>query len=733
MNIETIISHIARTDELLESHRLGAALESLSPVIPGNPTLGNEFSALRETYRLMARYSLDGADDPQRTYIFNDLSERTRTLARSILRDFRLNDGDNTLYFSTLRYVSSATDSADSIISRILSCNRQLDMAVMSSADIPKDEISGRPLVPMLEEAETQLFNRVWVEYPMSQDTSDNLTEYFANPAVKSHQKEHLVSAILLGELDWHDERRLMSLANIYGNLSYQTPLRMKALVSLIISIWHHRGRQMTRGFKDRFSSLTDTPGWDNDVKAVWMELVRARDTERVTRKIKDELIPEIMKLRPDIEKRLGKTQGDDVTPMEENPEWQEILENSGLSKKLKELSEIQENGGDIMMGTFGHLKTFPFFRDVANWFLPFHAGHSVVSGGHGAELTFFEALESTQTLCDNDKYSLACAFAMMPASQRDMFRAQLAGHEAQMAEMLAGNASGANRRNCSVIAKYVQNLYRFFKLFRRKNEFHDIFSAPVNLASLPALAATLGDPSVMELVAEFYFNRGYWNEALELFIRLDESSQPSATRFQKMGYCCQHSGNFHGALKYYQQSELLKSDSLWTLQRIAACQRSLSMFEEALATYRRIETEKPDDATASLMAGHCLLALNRYSEALKSYFKVDFLEPERKRALRPIAWTLLLTGEYDRSRIYYDKILSDSPNENDYLNCGHLEMLSGNFRNAVRCYSKSMSLMDNSFKRFNEAFSADMCILEQAGVDPVVIGIVRDAVESDK
>ena len=48
------------------------------------------------------------------------------------------------------------------------------------------------------------------------------------------------------------------------------------------------------------------------------------------------------------------------------------MMERSGLAEKLKEMSEIQEEGGDVMMGTFEHLKTFPFFSEPANWFLPF-------------------------------------------------------------------------------------------------------------------------------------------------------------------------------------------------------------------------------------------------------------------------------------------------------------------------------------------------------------------------
>ena len=76
-----------------------------------------------------------------------------------------------------------------------------------------------------------------------------------------------------------------------------------------------------------------------------------------------------MMKLRPEIEK-LGRKPLDPEA-MEENPEWAELLDKSGISDKLKELQEIQEDGGDVMMVTFSKLKTFPFSTTYQTGFCP--------------------------------------------------------------------------------------------------------------------------------------------------------------------------------------------------------------------------------------------------------------------------------------------------------------------------------------------------------------------------
>lgn len=42
-------------------------------------------------------------------------------------------------------------------------------------------------------------------------------------------------------------------------------------------------------------------------------------------------------------------------------------------------MSELQLEGADVYMSTFAALKSYPFFREVQNWFYPFSKQHSSV------------------------------------------------------------------------------------------------------------------------------------------------------------------------------------------------------------------------------------------------------------------------------------------------------------------------------------------------------------------
>ena len=88
---------------------------------------------------------------------------------------------------------------------------------------------------------------------------------------------------------------------------------------------------------------------------------------------------------------------------------------------------------------------------------------------------------------------------------------------------------------------------------------------------------------------------------------------------------------------------------------------------------------------------GHCLLQAGHIDEALKCYYKVEYLDEKSNRALRPIAWCEFELGNYEQSRKYYNKVISNNPNAQDYMNFGHLELASKNLSLALSLYANSI------------------------------------------
>lgn len=715
-------------ESLLSRGLISEALDALERSAAGNVSrhIRDDVARAREAYSLMTRYALDGAADPSRADVYADICASIRDLA-AMLRRERLAVESPRLYFSTLRTERLQPDAS---VSAAIEEYRQLIMrrneALMLGQPDPADE-SGILLSTRIDMAERQLFNRLWTTHPLSPADADATDALIASPAMPPEAAQLAVAALMAGELEWHDDRRIVSLVKAYG--SADTAVSVKALCALLASLWIHRRRPMRRMALDALATAADSPRWTTDMRMAFLQFIRARDTERVNRRIRDEIIPDLMKLKPDLEKRLRDSRSPvDPASFDDNPEWEEMLDKSGIKDRLKEISEMQEEGTDVMMSTFGTLKSFPFFSDIHHWFIPFRSDHpSVVPAGNDEWKTFVDVIASSSFLCDNDKYSLACAFSMMPSDKRGLLLTQFRMQNVSLAELKASTLTTADTDRETMANRWIQSLYRFYKLFRRKGDFDDIFSEPLNPLDIPQLSATFNDTDTLNLAAEFYFKRGYWDEARHLFERLSAISPATPQRLQKIGHCLQRTGDIAGAIERYEHAELLDGGNLWTLRRLGACHRLAGNPSAALPYLQRVADARDTDVNAAMALGHCLTELGRYSEAASQYYKVEFHDPESGKARRPLAWVMMLSGEYDKAREYYSRLLADHPSATDYLNAGHLDLLCGRYADATDRYLLAIHGMDADTSTFTASFEADLPLLTARGTDPLMARIVLD------
>lgn len=715
-------------ESLLSRGLISEALDALERGAAGGESrhIRDRVAQVREAYGLLTRYALDGAADPSRADVYDDICASIRDIAATLRRQ-RLSADSPKLYFSTLRTERMQPESSvESVVAEYTRLISEKNESLMLGMPDPADN-AGIRLSTRIDMQEKRLFNIIWTSHPLGRDDASAIDALIASPAMPTTSVQLAVAALMAGELEWHDDQRIISLVKAYG--SSDTAVSVKALCALLASLWVHRRRPMRRKAIDALAAAADSQRWAKDMRMAFLQFIRARDTERVNRKIHDEIMPDLMKMQPDLEKRLRDTHNPiDPSTFEDNPEWEEMLENSGIKDRLKEISEMQEEGTDVMMGTFGTLKSFPFFNDIHHWFIPFTPDHpSVAHEGSDEWKAFVDVVASAAFLCDNDKYSLACAFSMMPADRRDILLSQFRMQNVNLAELKASTLTTSDTDRETTANRWIQSLYRFYKLFRRKGEFEDIFDEPLNPLDIPLLSDTFNDADTLGLAAEFYFRRGYWDEACNMFERLTTIAPATPQMLQKIGHCMQRKGDISGAIACYEHAELLDAENLWTLRRLGACHRIAGNPAAALPYLQRVADKCPDDLPAALALGHCLTELGRYTEATAQYYKVEFHDPESGKARRPLAWALMLSGEYDKARSYYSRLLSDNPSATDFLNAAHLDLLTGRYADAADRYLLAVQGMEFDTGAFTKAFEADMPLLSSRGVDPLMSRIVLD------
>jgi hypothetical protein len=214
-----------------------------------------------------------------------------------------------------------------------------------------------------------------------------------------------------------------------------------RALTGLIFSLYYYNNRIL---LYPEITSMITKLGKDRNFREhcrlIVLQIIRSRETENLSRKLNEEILPKVAKLKPRIEEKLDL---DNILPGdqygEKNPDWSDMFKDSeDIFRTMEELTKLQMEGADVYMSAFSNLKHFDFFKDFKNWFLPFYPDHEVfneifhdeVLGPGTDELA--EALYKTPFICNSDKYSLILNLKYLPSSQKTMmlkvFRLELDG-----------------------------------------------------------------------------------------------------------------------------------------------------------------------------------------------------------------------------------------------------------------------------------------------------------------
>ena len=634
------------------------------------------------------------------------------------------------LYYETLRMERKYPRSLEALLEAYRECADKTALFYELPAD-KRDSDQERTLLMEKEKAANAVFKHIWVTFPVTADEAGTLDKLFADADATAEIKELAMAATMLSLLEHYSEHLLLSLLDLYAaNAFNDASLSMKALCCALIAMHCHRETiKHSSAISLRIANIADSERGRRDIMTVFLQFIRSRSTERISQKVRDELVPKLMKLSPEMRRKMRDGFSDDIEEMAKNPDWQEMLNESGITDKMQELSRMQAEGSDVFLSSFARLKSFPFFNDVANWFVPFTPRHSsifrVFAGNSGSML--LSMVDRTGAFCDSDKFSFALSVATMPDQHRSMMMAQFDEQQEQVINEMAGSLPNPDKQRENIANKYVQSLYRFFNLFRSRNDFYNPFSTRLNLIDVPFVSDALSDTKSLRLIAEFYFSMQCYTDALSTFGKVLKQDSPTASDYQKTGYCHEQLKQYVLATADYEKVELLKPNDVWTLKHLALCYRAVNDTEKAIANYKRAETLQPDNVALANNIANCLLEGGRIEEALKYFFKVDYLASKGERTMRPIAWCSFLIGNYSQSVDYYNRIIAKQPGANDYINRGHALLCSGQVKDAVASYMDAVHKTAGSevLKTLDDARH----YLLDAGVDKLTIALIFDKI----
>jgi tetratricopeptide (TPR) repeat protein len=731
MDISNIKIKQQNINTFIENKQLKQAIDSVKELASAqqNWAITEKISELETNYRYMLHYFIEGQKDPEQKRVYEQLVRDIYAIADDAVENIKLKNCSS-IFFDKMRTFNvrppMSIDEYKNAISRQIDTFSFIDLL----NDSPDKETRIKQTANEHENTVKSLFYTLFASPRANADFIVAMNAFLNEPLTPTEDKCMLISALTMNVLQRFDARKINFLLDACRH--EETEISIRAIVG-IIPIFQLYGTRwhLYPDCVHRLKLLADDNVFSRRLITTIIEFIQAHETEKITKKLTEEILPEMMKLSPIIGKKIKLDEWMSEGGFDEkNPEWQKILDESGVSNKLQEFSEMQLSGADVFHSAFSNLKSYPFFNEMSNWFLPFNAQSSHFQhllSDHSDGNLLINGLAGVDIMCNSDKYSFCLSIMVMPEQVRKMMISQLSAEGAELKKMREEDfAIEPHQKEDSLIKCYIQDIYRFFKLFVRHSEFTDIFALPLDYHRISAFQSIVSQPQHLEQIALYYFEKNNFNEALCAYTILAESGSRKSETWQKIGYCKQMLGDIEGALDAYLHADLMEEKNTWVMGRLAHCYRVLKQPETALEYYRRLEQIRPNDLNTQLNIGHCYLELKQYDEALNCYFKVELLDNSNTRAWRSVAWCAFLSCKFDVARNYYTQIIAKKPNAHDFLNAGHVSLCLDNTKQAVEFYLQSLQMAEN-FDLFLQMLDDDRDVLREAGVDLEILPIVLD------
>lgn len=645
-SVEKALADGCLLDALCAMEGLAANLESSD--------LMDQVGTLKQAYSLLLDYYAKGVDDPERYRLHRQFVNQTYELLDVAGREMILGEGA-AHYAAVWRLLQKACQ-----VSRF--------------ADVEHIACDYRRLFEMAWTA--PLWNAS--DYEAAHARLKTVDEFDANV---------LVSGVMMGGLQVFDFLRLKWLLDIAAQRDRSLQVRALVGVILVCRKWGHRV-SCYPALEKQMELLTELAGVKTLLQAIQMQFVLTAETEQIEKSLREEILPEMMKKARESKGRLGTDLQDGFAGLDINPEWEADGQPSVLGKKMRELSEMQRKGADVFMGSFKMLKQqYPFFNVAVNWFCPFSWNHPDLNFSGQSLNPLLTKILGEGNLCDSDRYSFALFLRDLPKSHHEMMRQQFDAAIGEHGAEILGKSPDSDGEKMILVRSYIQNLYRFFHLFRYRRTKDNPFDSIVSLLDIPAWGVLLSDEAVVRRLADFAFGEKCYSVAQSYYEWLPDSAEV----LQKIGFCHQAGKRYDEAVAAYEKAHLLESGSAWTLRQMGTCYRNLGDFKRALECYEELEKVDSENVRLLLQLSECYLALKKYDKVFEKLYKADYLSPQGGIALQALAWCSLVTGKLEQAMKYYKKILDKSPTTSDYYNAGHAAWLSGDVVSALEYYHASL------------------------------------------
>lgn len=714
MNVDEILSSAINN---LMDKRLDVAIELLEQLYVQRPTLigHSELEAVKNDYQLMVDYMERGFTDDKRASLYLSLLQRLYRVAADLEISWRCKNV--IVYVDAFRisdHLNTSHDFIRSVLESFVS-----DVAMLSLLPEAERTEKAKDLYDRHQVFVNRLFNTLWTSCQWSDDDSEFYAGLMLSPMVDVVDQQLLVSAVTLGAMNQFDINKFKALTTVYQQ-STDERVRQRALVGWVLSVFE--GMDIFPEQDKIIRKLCENKDTIRELYALQIQFFYSQDTEKDNEKLQRDIMPYLVDGSNITIGRLGIVEKEEDSLENILNQDAEDKRMEQMEEKVRKMMEMQKQGSDIYFGGFRQMKRFPFFNDLANWFTPFYIDHPALRTTieRIGQPNILQTITNQGNFCESDKYSLAFAMEsiinQIPGNIKEMM-----GSEGVFDPM----GTTLDKSNPTYICRaYIQDLYRFFRLYRSSNELinpfidnhKSSFVADTFFFVYKSFIGTGLDEYKMRLALYLYKHKN-----MDKLVELMSTFHVEDTNYNiLMGYINLYFGKPDVAYQIFNMVLQEDTENQWALKGMARAAMDCEDYDTAEHTYSQLLRLEPDNINYAVKRCVTLLKTERYAEAREELFRLDYQYPDNMNVKRVFAWTMLLDKSLDKASQLYDRILSDAPMAEDYLNSGYCWWAKGNIGQAKNSFQAWITMTKGNKDRLLEEIRNDQKVLDLYGITEI-------------
>lgn len=711
MNVEEILS---KAINCLMDRRLSNAIEVLEQLYVQRPSLmgHSEFEAIKTDYQLMVDYMGRGFSDSHRESLYSTLLQRLYRVAADLEISWRCkNVSAYVNSFRVIDHLNTSHDFVRTVLESFVSDIAMLSLQLEETREQKSTELYDRHQTFM-----NRLFSALWTSCQWTDDDCKFYTELLLSPTVMSTDQQVIVSAISLGAMNQFDINKFKTLVNVYQKATDEH-IRQRALVGWVLAVFE--GMDIFPEQDTLIRELCENPTITRELLTLQIQFFYSKDAEKDNDKIQRDIMPDIMRNSNLTIGRLGimEKEEDAIESILHQDADEKRMEQ--MEEKVRKMMDMQKQGSDIYFGGFSQMKRFPFFNDMVNWFTPFYLNHPALRPviSKLGDTKFLNTLMERSNFCESDRYSFAFALEQI-INQLPSDIKEVIGSDA----MLGPLAESDDMEDAiSIRRTYLQDLYRFFRLYHTANDFINPFEdngkgdfvADTFFFTYKTFMGTGLDDVKLRLASHLYKHQ-QMTELAELLTTF-QSADPRYAIL--MGYTNIHMGKAEFAYQFFDYALKAEPENQWALKGKARAALDAEDYKTAEEVYTELLKLEPGHKNYTMNRCVALLKLGRTSEVREELFRLDYQYPEDMNVKRVLAWAMLSDNSLDKASQLYDTLLTSTPAHEDYLNAGYCQWAMGNVQRAVELFREWMVKSGKSTEQLLEEFRSDADTLEMYGI----------------